>query len=207
MRGKFIVIDGVGGSGKTTQIKLLKSALGKRLIVTHEPGGAPRAEKIRDVLLRGYRGRPSPLMDFFLFWAARVEHVRELIEPALQKGKNVISDRFDSATFAFQIHAEQSPELEALFWETRKTVLKKAMPDAYILLDLSPEAAAKRRAGRAPTTDRFDERDAAFQKRVRAGYQAFAKKIGARVYVINSNREPAEVNADIVRIVERVIGS
>lgn len=204
MKGKFIVIDGVGGSGKTTQVRLLKEKFG-RLVMTHEPGGAPRAEKIREVLLRGHSEKPTPLMDFFLFWAARVEHVRERIAPALAKGKYVMSDRFDSATFAFQVFGENRRDLATLFWETRKVVLENAIPDYYILLDLSPEVAEKRRAGREPTTDRFDERDTIFQRRVRTGYKAFAKKMGKRASVVNANRPLGDVHAELVRIVSRIL--
>jgi dTMP kinase len=204
-RGLFIVIDGVGGSGKTTQVRLLRKRFGGKFLITHEPGGAPRAEKIRKVLLKGHSEKPTPLMDFFLFWAARVEHVYEKIAPALKKKIHVISDRFDSATYAFQVFGEQRPDLEKLFWEARRVVLKHAEPNHYIVLDLPPEIAQERRITRKPTMDRFDERDMTFQTRVRAGYRAFAKRVGRRATVVDASRSIQHVHDDIARILKRLI--
>src|SRR5262245_37073469 len=104
-KGLFIVIDGLGGSGKSTQMELLKRRLPKALF-TKEPGGAPRAEKIRSILKEGDGTAPDPMTDFFLFWAARAEHMARLIKPALSKGRTVFSDRFDSSTFAMQIRGD-----------------------------------------------------------------------------------------------------
>ncbi|MDO8562131.1 MAG: dTMP kinase, partial [bacterium] len=119
-RGKFIVIDGIDGSGKGKQVELLKRTLGKNVIFTHEPGGTPKAEKIRKLLLERTEETPAPLADFLLFWAARADHVEKVILPALRAGKTVITDRFDSSTFAFQVYAERFPESESLFEECRK---------------------------------------------------------------------------------------
>ena len=203
-RGRFIVIDGIGGCGKTTHAEMLLRHLGKTAILTHEPGGAPRAEKIREILLKGYEGG-SPLSDFFLFWAARVEHMRAKIIPSLRSGKHVISDRFDSATFGFQIYGEKHPHLADAFWAIREAVLGKHVPDAYIILDIPVEAAERRRAARTPRKDRFDEKDRAFQKRTRAGFKAFAKAIGSRAHIVNANRTPEEVDKDIWAIVRKVL--
>lgn len=204
-RGRFIVIDGIGGCGKTTQAEMLLKRLGKRALLTREPGGAPRAEKIRKILLKGYEGG-SPLSDFFLFWAARTEHMREKIIPALRAGKHVICDRFDSATFGFQIHGEKHAWLEELFWATRKTVLGAYVPDAYIILDIPVGAAEKRRAERTPRRDRFDEKDRAFQVRARAGFKKFGLKMRKRAHVVNANRTPEEVDEDLCPIVLKVLG-
>ena len=102
-KGKFIVIDGIGGCGKTTHAKLLRARMEKDTVLTHEPGGTPIAEKIRKLLLHGLIPTADVATEFFLFWTARAEHMREKIIPALRAGRNVISDRFDSSTFAFQI--------------------------------------------------------------------------------------------------------
>jgi dTMP kinase len=203
-KGKFIVIDGIGGCGKTTQARLLGEWLGRRALVTHEPGGAPKAEMIRKKLLRN-SGATHPLTDFFLFWAARVEHVREKISPALKAGKVVISDRFDSATYGFQIYGEELTELKEAFWATRKAVLAGAEPDLYIILDLSVEEAEARRKARPKQTDRFDEKDRAFQRRVRAGFKAFVRKMGKRAIIVNANRPMEVVDAELKKIVERIL--
>lgn len=206
-KGRFIVIDGIGGCGKTTHAKLLHASMGRGTVLTHEPGGAPLAEKIRKLLLHGLIPTADVVTEFFLFWTARAEHMRERIVPALRAGKNVISDRFDSSTFAFQIFGEKQPELTKLFWEARKVVLGKYEPDAYIILDIPVVVAEKRRAGRKPTKDRFDDKSRAYQGRVRAGFKAFSKAIGPRAHVVNVNRTQKEVGADMWAIVSKVLNA
>ena len=215
-KGLFIVIDGLGGSGKSTQMELLKRRLPKA-VFTKEPGGAPRAERIR-ALLKG--GDPStkhgaggtaldPLTDFFLFWAARAEHMTALIKPALTKGKIVFCDRFDSSTFAMQIRGEEQKGLEKFFWECRKASLGNFMPNIYIILDTPHGVAKDRRVsrldrmGRKKNDDRFDERGESYQNKVRRGYKEFAKKIGG--HVIDASQGPDEVHARIWSIVEKKI--
>lgn len=200
MRGIFIVIDGLGGAGKTTQLALLKKKLGRRALFTHEPGGAPRAERIRDILKSGKGPKLDPLTDFFLFWAARAEHVGARIKPALQKGKTVISDRFDSSTFAMQVRGDTQKNLEKLFWQCREHTLQDAMPDLYVILDTPVATANSRRKGRGEE-DRFDEREAAYQKRVRAGYKEFAKRLGKRAIVLDATLPQKEVHERIVRAI------
>ncbi len=203
-KGKFIVIDGIDGSGKGKQVALLKRRLGKNTIFTHEPGGTPKAEKIRKILLERKKETPAPLADFLLFWAARAEHVEKIILPALWAGKNVITDRFDSSTFAFQICAEQAHELKPLFNECRKIVMEKCMPDAYIILDLPADVAQKRRhANPVKKAVFFDEKSLAYHKRARMGFKEFANIAGLKVYFVNANREPEEVNEEIIHIVHR----
>ena len=194
------------GTGKSTIVRLLKRELGKRLaLYTYEPGGTPHAEKIRKVLLTHGAGKRDAVTDFFLFWAARSAHVKEAIIPALQKGKVVISDRFDSSTYAFQVYAEGRKDLERAFWDCRKAVLGKYVPDAYIILDMMPEAAMRRRIkdnSRAVNT--FDKQSLAYHARVRAGLKKF--KPGSKVYVVNSDRSVKETYADVWRIVKRIVG-
>ncbi|MDO8522634.1 MAG: dTMP kinase [bacterium] len=199
--GTFIVIDGIGGCGKTTHAKLLHARMRKGTVLTHEPGGTPLAEKIRKLILHNLIPTADVTTEFFLFWTARAEHMREKIAPALRAGRHVICDRFDSSTFAFQIFGEKHPELTKLFWEARKVVLGKYEPDAYIILDIPVAVAEKRRAGRPPRKDRFDDNPRAFQGRVRAGFKTFAEEIGQCAHIVNANRAPKEVEQDILRIV------
>jgi dTMP kinase len=199
-RGLFVVIDGLGGSGKSTQMDLLKERL-PRAVFTKEPGGAPRAEKIRAILKEGDGPPPDALTDFFLFWAARAEHMAALIRPALQKGKVVFSDRFDSSTFAMQIRGEEQKHMEKLFWQTRDAALGTFAPDIYIILDTAAGVAKNRRVGRRQGEDRFDERNESYQRRVRAGYKEFAQKMGGHVIVANEG--PDDIHARIWRIVEK----
>lgn len=201
-KGLFIVIDGLGGSGKSTQMELMKRQLPKA-VFTKEPGGAPRAEKIRQILKEGDGTPPDPMTDFFLFWAARAEHMASLIRPALSKGKVVFSDRFDSSTFAMQIRGDQQKKMEKFFWQTRKETLGKFEPDCYIILDTASGVARSRREGRKQGEDRFDDRGDAYQRRVRAGYIEFAKRMKGRV--IAANQGPDDIHAQIWKIVEKLL--
>jgi dTMP kinase len=207
-RGLFIVIDGLGGAGKSTQIALLKKRLPADTVFTHEPGGAPRSEKIRTILKEGDAGNDSaldPLTDFFLFWAARAEHMAALVRPALEGGRTVVSDRFDSSTFAMQVRGEEQDDLEEFFWKCRDATLGRYAPDCYIILDADSDLAHKRREGRKLGEDRFDDRNEAYQKRVRNGYKEFTERIGPNAHVIDASRTPAEVDADIWHILEPLI--
>ncbi|MCR4325528.1 MAG: dTMP kinase [Patescibacteria group bacterium] len=204
-RGVFIVIDGMDGSGKSTEVRLLRKDLrGTPALFTHEPGGTPHAEKIREVLLTHKAGRRDAFMDFFLFWAARVAHMREAIIPALKAGKVVVTDRFDSSTYAFQVRAEKHSELERPFWECRKAVLGKYTPDAYIILDLPAAASARRRrADRSKKLTTFDKQNIRYHERVRAGFKKF--KPDSEMHFVNANRDVADVHADVRRIVQRLL--
>lgn len=204
-RGLFVVIDGLGGSGKSAQIEALKKRL-PNAVFTKEPGGAPRAEKIRKVLKSG-DDEAGPLSDFFLFWAARAEHMTRLIQPALIKGKVVVTDRFDSSTFAMQIRGDNQKKLEKLFSSCRDATLGKFVPDIYIFLDVSPATARARRVNRLDRegddkyNDRFDEREEAYQKRVRAGYKEFAKKV--KGHIVDASRSFEEVHEEIWKIISK----
>ena len=205
-KGKFIVIDGMDGSGKTTELRLLKKEARLRgALFTYEPGGTSRAEKIRRALLTHKAGKRDAVSDFFLFWAARAAHVEEAIAPALAKGKHVISDRFDSSTFAFQVVAEQRKDLENAFWACRKAVLGKHAPDAYIILDMSPQAAlVRRKRDRSKALTTFDKQSLAYHARVRAGFRKF--KPGAKVYFIDGSGSPEVTHAKVWYVVKRILG-
>ena len=205
MKGRFFVIDGIGGLGKSTQIELLKKRLGGKAVFTHEPGGTLHAEKLRTFVRSVDGPEPSPLMDFFVFWAARADHVAKKIAPALKTGKIVVSDRFDSSTFAMQIRGDQNKKWEKLFWTCREHVLGKTEPDAYIFIDGPVELARERRGERSKTEDRFDERDDAYQNRIRKGYLEFAKKLGKKAHVVHSARKPEEVHEHIWEIVSKTL--
>lgn len=207
MKGRFFVIDGLGGLGKSTQIEMLKKRLGNKAVFSHEPGGTPHAEKLRTFVRSvDADGDPHPLMDFFVFWAARADHVNKKIVPALKKGKIVVCDRFDSSTFAMQVRGDKNKDLEKLFWQCREHVLKEHAPDAYIILDGDPKAARSRRDGRGTGEDRFDEREEAYQNRIRKGYLEFAKRLGSKAHVVKALRAREEVRADIWQVISKIIG-
>jgi len=204
-RGLFIVVDGLGGTGKTTQLELLKKHLPEDAVFTQEPGGAPRATKIRTILKEGDGKAEDPLTDFFLFWAARAEHVAARVRPSLEEGKIVVSDRFDSSTFAMQIYGEEKLELVDFFMQCRRVTLAGAEPDCYIILDADLAISHTRRDERVEDKDRFDARDESYQSRVRQGYKEFVKKFAERAHLVDANRPPAEVDAEIWNIIRPLI--
>jgi dTMP kinase len=198
MRGRFITFEGIDGSGKSTQLTATAAALragGIDVLETREPGGTSLGEALRAVLLE----RPmSPLTETLLMFAARVEHIDEVIVPALGTGHWVLCDRFTDATYAYQsggrgIAAEWIASLEAWSHPTLQ-------PDLTVVIDLDPKQAAMRRA-RVRAPDRFEAEDVAFFERVRDVYLARARAEPNRFLVIDGSR-PADETLE--RIVARV---
>ena len=201
-RGAFIVIDGMDGSGKGTQIRLLRESLPQEAFVyTREPGGTPRAEEIRRDLMR-MEGAPSnAVCDFFLFWAARGSHIEDMVEPARTRGVHVITDRYDSSTFAFQIHGEAQWSLEPVFHAVRTTLPEHYRPDAYIILDLPATVAFERRRGDvSQDKSKFDVKPLEYHERVRNGFLAL--KEFAPVRFVDAQRDPESIHTEVRSIVE-----
>ena len=200
--GKFIVIDGGEGSGKTTILKwFAKTPLGKKVLITHEPGGAELAHKIRALDLSKKAKEAGAETQFCLMWAARADHLKNKIIPALAKGVSVISDRFDSSTFAYQIYGQEARHLEKLFWQTREIFLRERKPDLYIFLDVKPEVGLKRVAGRKEAKTHFDERASAFHQRVRAGFLRFFKNVPHKI--IDANQSMKAGQDDFLNMIRR----
>lgn len=194
-RGKFVVIDGCEGAGKTTLIKALAERFpAGKVLITHEPGGTEFADKIRALVLSSEAKEAGAETQFGLMWAARAEHLKNKIIPALKKGINVVSDRFDSSTFAYQIYGQEAKHLEKLFWRTREVFLQKRKPDLYIFLDVKPEVGLGRVAGRKETKTHFDERALDFHRRVRAGFLKFLKHIPYKIIDANQPLKMARDN-------------
>lgn len=200
-RGTFIVIDGIDGSGKTTQVRMLKAFL-SRAVFTHDPGGAPASEAIRSILLG--KNKLAPLSTFLLFLASRVELVAEVIAPALRQGKVVICDRFDSSTYAYQIHAGKYPELFPLMRHFNEVALEGARPDAYIILDSDPREAKKRLARKSDELNAYDRKPTSYHRRVREGFKKF-KPRGSKILFVDADRTAAEVFQDVKALVERIL--
>jgi dTMP kinase len=201
-KGKFITIEGVDGSGKTTNIGILAEHLrsrGYKVITTREPGGSDVAEKIRDMLLHDKMDAVTELM---LFLAARNEHVQKKVIPHLEQGYIVLSDRFHDSTWAYQGYGRgMSDELE----EFGKFVYGGLLPDITLFFDMPFEEATRRLKLRTDKSDRFDQEVEAFRRRVYEGYQ---KRLGGTrpqdhvvggriIHRINALPEP-EVVADSV---------
>ncbi|HVV15242.1 MAG TPA: dTMP kinase [Candidatus Paceibacterota bacterium] len=207
-RGKFIVIDGMDGSGKGTQIKLLQERLAdKGVLFTREPGGSPLGEEIREILLRTEGNSRGPLADLFLFFASRASHVEDTVTPARERGTHVISDRYASSTYAFQAYGEEKRELLPLFDAVMHSLDRaKYWPDLYLILDLPGEMAyERRRKDAAQAKSGFDLKPLAYHERTREGFKAFAKSYGP-VEFVDASRSPQEIHADIWNIVAPMVG-
>ncbi|MGM3276475.1 dTMP kinase [Ralstonia sp. 24A2] len=198
MTGKFITFEGIDGAGKSTHLAWFAQQLqaklapqGKKVVVTREPGGTPLGERLREVLLHE---RMHLETEALLMFASRREHIAEVIQPALDAGDWVISDRFTDATFAYQGGGRglAIDRLEAL----EQWVQQGLQPTKTILFDLAPEIAAARLAD-ARTPDKFEAESAQFFLRTRAEYLRRAAAEPQRFVVLNANRERTELQKDL----------
>lgn len=199
----FITFEGIDGSGKSTQIQRLAKRLeefGIKPLVTREPGGTHLGEKIRELLLSE---NMIPRAETLLFFAARAEHVETKIRPALESGTWVLSDRFTDATYAYQVGGKgfSGEEVEALETWTLGTF----RPDGTVLFDLSPEAAAARRAARSGGDDRFERESAEFFARVREAYLDRAKRLPERFLIVNAEHSVDEIEREIAEWVKSLV--
>lgn len=175
-RGGFIVVEGAEGVGKTTQARRLAEFLeGKdlRVVSGREPGRTSVGEGIRELLLHGSRSLMSPQAELHLILAARAAYVAEIVQPALEAGKWVVSDRFDLSTFAYQGYGRgiDRDRIAAM----NHDVTSGLVPDLYLVLDLAVEEGMARRAGERRSWDRFESAGSAFHRRVRRGYVELAE--------------------------------
>jgi dTMP kinase len=204
-RGLFITFEGCDGSGKSTQVVRLATALrraGRDVVETREPGGSPRAEAIRALLLSGGAARFGAFAETMLFNAARADHLRATIRPALERGAVVICDRFADSTRAYQgVLGEVSAELvlaaeEAVVGDTR--------PDLTIILDLPAELTLKRLAGRGgpASPDKFEADALAHHARLRQAYLDIAAQERERCVIVSARRSIDQVAERIARLVE-----
>lgn len=176
MRGKFITFEGCEGSGKSTQLKLLAEYLtdvGVDFIMTREPGGSEISEEIRKIILNKDFDKMCDECEALLYAAARIQHLREKVAPALERGTLVICDRFVDSSLAYQgyargLGAEYVENINAL-------ALKEFCPDLTVFLDISPTAAFARKHG-ADTDDRMEMQGLAFHGEVYKGYKALLSK-------------------------------
>lgn len=198
-RGWFITFEGIDGAGKSTHLPALAQALqaqGRAVLQTREPGGTPLAERLRELLLREPM---DPLCEALLMFAARRDHWRRVIKPALAAGQVVLCDRFTDATFAYQGHGRgfDLGVLQALErWVQTDTDGRLRQPDLTLWFDVPPAVAAQRLAAvRAP--DRFEAEPQAFFERVRAGYAARAARAPERIVRIDATRPLPQVWAEV----------
>ena len=204
--GVFISFEGIDGAGKSTHIEALAGAFraaGRTVVLTREPGGTPLAEKIRALVLHEPMG---PLTEALLMFAARRDHIEQVIAPALARGEVVLCDRFTDATFAYHgggrsFDWDSLSKLELLAQDRQAPEANLAhkdllQPNLTIWFDLPPAVAAERLAG-ARVPDRFESQPAAFFDAVRAGYARRAAEAPARFARIDASQPRDAVGADV----------
>jgi dTMP kinase len=193
MRGRFIVLEGIDGSGKTTQAKRLVRALRKGVLSVREPGATAVGERIRRLLL-DRRSRMSVECELYLYMAARAQLVSEKIRPALKAGRTVVCDRFIYSSAAYQGAAGGLGIRPVL--ELGRLAVEGATPDKVVIIDLDPAEALKRQRGKA---DRIERRGLAYQRKVRRGFLKVARILGRRALVIDGARDPDTIHEEIRR--------
>ncbi len=204
-KGFFISFEGIEGTGKTMQSKLLYEHLIKKgytVILTEEPGGTGIGLKIRDILLSAENKEMTPITELLLYNASRAQHLKEIILPALKNGGIVITDRFTDSTVAYQGYG-RGMDLK-LIDALERIVTEGLKPDLTLLLDLNAETGLLRNKG-INKTDRFELEDLGFHKKVRDGYLQIAAKEPERIKLIDASDNIEDIQEKIINIVKSCI--
>ncbi len=199
-RGKFISFEGGEGAGKSTQAQRLCDALernGYETLLTREPGGTFGAEAIRELVLSGAHERWSGMTELLLMYAARVDHVEKLIEPALARGVWVVCDRFSDSTLAYQGYA-RGVDL-ARIQAVHDAVMNGFAPDITFLFDIDPVLSQKRVEQRGEELTRFDTETLEFHKVIREAFLDIAEKNSQRFHVIDGENSRDSIATEILR--------
>ncbi|MEP6907232.1 MAG: dTMP kinase [Pseudoxanthomonas sp.] len=194
---RLISLEGGEGAGKTSAIVALRDVLqsrGHEVVLTREPGGTPLAEQIRELLLKPQEEALAPETELLLMFASRVQHVREVIRPALQRGAFVVSDRFTDSSYAYQVEGRG---LDRVLVEELERKLVGLKPGLTLLLDLDVREGRARANGRDLWPDRIESEQDDFFERVRAGFRKRAQDEPERFRVIDASQSPAAVGASV----------
>jgi dTMP kinase len=197
-KGKFITFEGCEGVGKSTQIRALKAYLEERgidHIVTREPGGSAIAEKIRDIILSSENEGMDYACEALLYAAARAQHLKDMVIPALERGAIVICDRFVDSTFAYQGIARGLGE--EFVDQLNRLSTKGIMPDITIFLDFPPQLSFKRKGG-ADREDRLESQDMEFHAKVYEGYKILARREPQRFVSIDASGSKNETREKVL---------
>lgn len=197
----FIALEGIDGSGKTTQAARLAATLGEQTLLVREPGGTTAGERIRKLLKDG-EVMLDPMAELLLFLAARGQLVSEVIRPAIEAGRDVVCDRFGDSSIAYQgvargLGAERVEELCDL-------ATGGLWPDLTLLLRLHPEVAAERIAAEGRAPDRFEGEGMELQRLVAEGYEDVARRYPDRVRVVDASGDPDQVHAAVIAELQAV---
>jgi len=206
-QGILITLEGIDGAGKTTQFRRLAQYLrrrGYRITATREPGGTRVGERVRSILLASQHRELAPLAELALMYAARAQHLDEVVRPALARGELVVSDRFNDSSRAYQGYGRRLGLATVEAFDG--VICGRTQPDLTLVLDVDAGASLDRaihREARAQSKhSRFEQAGLEFQRRARAGYLALARKSPGRVKIVRANRPAAEVQRELRMLVE-----
>lgn len=199
----FITFEGCEGVGKSTQIRLLAEELGRRkvpCVVTREPGGSRIAESIRRIILNAGNSDMDDLCELFLYLAARAQHLKDIVRPALAEGKVVICDRYIDSTFAYQGYGKglDADMVEAL----NRAAIGDLIPDLTIFLDLPPERAFMRKGG-PDREDRLELMAQSFHEKVYAGYLEISRRAPERFVRVDARGSKQETHAKVLELMQK----
>ena len=203
--GRFISFEGIDGSGKSTQAKVLTKTLedlGHNVVLTREPGGSIGAEEIRRLVLQGDPDRWSAESEILLFTAARRDHLEKTILPALDAGKIVICDRFADSTRMYQ--GLSRGDLRTLVDELHSLMIPRD-PDLTVLIDLDPKLGLTRAKSRNTAEERFEDFGISLQEKMRVGFLNLAEEYVERFRVIDGQRDIDVIAADVLSVVQKHI--
>jgi dTMP kinase len=208
--GLFITFEGGDGTGKSTQLRRAVRYLrkcGRRVVVTREPGGTRTGERVRDILLASKTGKLAPLAELALMYAARAQLLEEVVRPALARGDVVVSDRYNTASFAYQGYGRELGTATVRAFD--RAICGATQPDLTIVLDLDPEHALGRARGRETRRrarpDRFEAQGLAFHRRVRTGYLALARRSPERIKVVSADQSIEEMERQIRALIDPLL--
>ena len=208
--GLFITFEGIDGTGKSTQlsraVRYIRKS-GHRVLVTREPGGTRTGERIREILLAAKTGKLAPLAELALMYAARAQLLEQRIRPALARGDVVVSDRFNTASFAYQGYGRELGTAAVRAFD--RVICGATQPHLTIILDLDPKAALDRAQGRGTRKrsklDRIEAQGLAFHQRVRAGYLAIARTAPDRIKVVNADQTIEAMQEQIRALIDALL--
>ena len=205
-RGLFITFEGTDGAGKTTQIQRLSVDLrdaGYDVCLTREPGGTPISEQIRDMLLNPDHSEMAATTELLLYAASRAQHVSEVIKPALEAGKVVISSRFTDATVVYQGYG-RGLDLDKIH-HLNRIATDDITPDATFVLDLPVEIGLQRVQNSRGGLDRLESEKIEFHHRLREGYQTIARQEPQRLKIIDAQVSPEQVYTQIQEAIQPLL--